>query len=655
MVGDPILGGHMATRADYLTRARWAIRTDGSPIGILLVAHGDACLCVAARLDASGAPWLAGSDLLPLDAFEATDEDLADMVAREPATAECMATFGLLDGTLWPMGLAVESLAGAVPGMDAVLRGSRSSDGSLGSFPVTQADAEGALAMGYAMARSDAGLLPMGPRPPSDDARAEVTPATGSVPRDVAMNDVARWCDQGRRIMAESIGFEAGAMWSPRLQAHLGIQGRTGEYRRQAAGLFPILAPMLAHDPTLSDLVDAGRPFAMQACSALDRWLAPRRGGGFTVAKLRRLCGVPIPGSVSKLVETLRLLSDLPSQTLDAMTHSGTWPSRAAGMAWRWAEAHGLDASVLMGIPDDLGTEGMEATLFGASDMGARFADTLLTALIDEGREPALAAGMAILFGGVGLGAVRTRVNRWHSRIDAFDRSLPHGRDMVTWPALFDPYERDGRRLICLTSPSELRAEGADGPDGNGMQGLAHCVGGYGLACYAGASHVVSVRAMHEGGWHRIATIDFEYLPGRGLLVRQMCGYGNRPPSFRAQGALADLCDGIVTGRVRIAREALERRDPSGFDDGVDRSDRANLAATLEAWRPFLPKTMAGIGLDALAAKVRDHASSAGAPNPQALSMRERWPGSGPKVGGRRDVRDLDVIRIQSLAPWRAG
>ncbi len=134
-----------------------------------------------------------------------------------------------------------------------------------------------------------------------------------------------------------------------------------------------------------------------------------------------------------------------------------------------------------------------------------------------------------------------------------------------------------------------------------------------------------------------------------------MCGYGNRPPSFRSQGALADLCDGIVTGRVRISREALERRDPAGFDDGVDRTDRQVLAATLEAWRPFLPKALASTDLDGMAAIARGHVPGPGRTERMAREMRERWPGPVPKLGGRDEVREFDVIRIQSLAPWRGA
>ncbi len=278
----------------HFVRAGWSSPRDGAALGVLLVAHGETCLCVAARLEGPGAEWLAGCDLIDPRAMGGRDTDLAAMVAMRPADAEAMATFGLLDGTLWPLGMAVESLSGKAHDIDAVVRGSKAAGASLGSFPVTPPDAEGALAMGYAMARPDAALVPMGPLPPSDDEVSR--PAAcgrGPMSRSEVMDVVAAWCAEGSRLVAASIGFAPGAMWSPRLQAHLGEPGRTGEFRRQAAALLPILAPMLAHDPGLSALVDAGRPYAAEACAALDRWLAPRRGGGFTPAKLRRLRGVP--------------------------------------------------------------------------------------------------------------------------------------------------------------------------------------------------------------------------------------------------------------------------------------------------------------------------------------------------------------------------
>ena len=384
---------------------------------------------------------------------------------------------------------------------------------------------------------------------------------------------------------------------------------RVRAWRLQAAALYPLLTGLLSSDPATAADIDAGRPFESSLAAAMDGYppehgtVRAGRDGRITVAKLRRLRYVAPPKGIlhgdwrHNMRGTMAIVRGLPLDLVPSGPEA--WApvlETGAGVRmYRWADRRGLPLSDLfggMGLPDHL-DYATEHLLPLASDMVERLTDTLTAPVVGtHDREGATAAAARLLCAGRGLKGILDASARWHYAMGPFERDLPPGDDRATWPALFEPWEGMGHRIVSLTKPSELRAEG------DPVTGLDHCVAGYARKCWSGRSSVLSIRRRDAGGeWRPVSTAEIRvhgspHGSQTAVSVMQHRGRSNAPPDDRAVAAFDALVGAIGLRQVSVDPEASKPRDPAGFDDGVDWASDDAVVRTARAWAPFLARRM---------------------------------------------------------------
>lgn len=259
------------------------------------------------------------------------------------------------------------------------------------------------------------------------------------------------------------------------------------------------------------------------------------------------------------------------------------------------------------------GAHRLDAGLVGDAVDAAR---AWLTGITGDGVSPE--AAMLLLAGpNGGLAALARAERAWHDDRRLSGRGDPFESD-EGWAVPFGTVDLGaGWSARALSTPAELRAEGASGIDGDGAEGLDHCVGGYAHACRGGSSLVLSLRRMTDGGIRRVSTVELVRgdgdwtIAGRRFQLGQHRSRRNAAPSAEAVDRLGILRTMLAEGRVAIGAEPFASR-PTVADDLPERHEArrraARQAATelLPTWRRILPAPYRGMEVEALVRAVAE-------------------------------------------------
>lgn len=602
MMRDGPSGG-MAVHAPRLV-LEVVVERDGSTAGLARLASTDACLAVGVRIAPDGASLRKLLGSFPPEAVDMSPGALLAAMRPVPATRGFLACLGVLNGS--PVRIVEEAVARVEPSWRMQMKVAFGTGPSGFGPPVP---------------------LPVGEveRPFSEavDVKARPVPlAAGTRPvqggsidldgkgRDHEMAGLAlAWTAAMAGFVRGPLPFLDARHWSPEVHAFYLAPGRIGEYRRQAGALYPFLSPLLPDMPGVVADIDGGRPFEATLTDYLGR--IADEAPALAEAGLRRMRGVTDEFPLAVLGKALAIAARFQVDRLPATPVDWRWlfVRQQALAVHLWERERGLSGMVpSLSTRHRVGTTYSRSTITEVDDMARRCAETLVGPALGLARgtrlDEARAAAAVLLFGGAGFQRAVDASARWHLNLVEFERRLPAGRDAVAWPALFEPFTRGGLTAVCLTRPSELRAEGWVGPDGDGVEGLAHCVGGYGPRCWEGTCSVVSVRAvLPDGAFRRISTAEITVRAGgRGLavFVNQHHGPGNGDANVAALEFVNDLATRLEDGEVRHDPAALEGRSPRDYDDGVDWEAPTSLAASLDAWRPYLPRALRDATVDGL-------------------------------------------------------
>ncbi len=427
---------------------------------------------------------------------------------------------------------------------------------------------------------------------------------------------------------ADLVGFLSRHAVDGPMLGHVAWPGDVGLRRRQALDLHPAFAPWIMRSPEVARAVDAGRPF--------EPLLAGRLvvGAGVVaidvpMAVTRRLR--TLPGVGTELRHLVGVAVRLPA---DALPRDDAGWDALGALAWT---VHALSCQFGLDVRTLLAPVGGDWVGFQAS-LGRRFGgeagltpewrmhylrhtvdhlvDTVVRPLavqagadpdaVDSSHKP-LAARM--LFGGLGLMGVFGAHERASKSATAIETAVPHDDGMREWPAPFpEQVMGDGLVVVPLTSELQLAQEGLDGPDPDGVPGLAHCVVTYAPLCLAGGSHVLSVRRRVGRAVERLATAHFE-VSDAGMTLTEVRGRANSEPADVAVRACIDVQARIAAGTLALAPEARARVSTDLAEAfGRERSlrydpwDEAKLSLALDAWRHHLVPTYAGMTLAELRA-----------------------------------------------------
>jgi hypothetical protein len=385
--------------------------------------------------------------------------------------------------------------------------------------------------------------------------------------------------------------------------------------RRDFLVTWPFFSDLLLA-PSIRAVVDAGEPTVPAIAGHL----------GITPAVARRFVGVPgwpFRWSNRRLHErgnTRALLAAIGHDRLPPAGNAEEWTAFLTlvgglrGMAMRagiWGADPETEAALLLGTPGRTwngrclavhGSRGGQ-DLMSVGDVVRSLAG-FLSALAGGGRAVAFEAAMAVLAEHGSLVRLAGASARWHD-----ERRLVIGvgglSDKARWPVPFDPVDLgDGWTVHALDGVAALRAEGAAEEDDGGMAGLAHCVGGYGAACMAGESIVLSIRHDAGSGPSRDSTAELVPGPGawriagRPYRLSQHRGRLNGAPSPEAERRLSKLSYLLVGGKVGVREEALDGRAPETVVGDL----RAEALALLPAWRRVLPAPYSALDADGLLA-----------------------------------------------------
>ncbi len=238
----------------------------------------------------------------------------------------------------------------------------------------------------------------------------------------------------------------------------------------------------------------------------------------------------------------------------------------------------------------------------------------------DDARDGGDDMAMAVLGSGRGMARILDLSARWHAAdagISARLAALPgRGGLRLGWPTAYPDLSLDGLEATELTDEAALADEGRAGPDAAGMEGLAHCVGGYATRCRRGTSRIVAIRAVDADG-RRIRLSTAELVLGRdGIQARQHLGTANLRPPPEAEAFLARYLD-LVDSRgpaMDVGNLApLPDTDPrlaAGYDFGMP----GNWEEARDAWAPLLPRPARALAAAALATAVSAFAAANAGP-----------------------------------------
>ena len=618
-------GKRFSLACELTSEGAWPRRT------LLRLALGPGCLAVVLRQAGPDAPWEEGLARFPADALGLPASALVRAIERaaltpggkgfSPAGRGTTGALGLLDPRGRCLDKAIEVLLFGHGRSVAVERGSYRSEGYRQSAVVArQAEAApvlSALGLDGSEKRVDLFGIAAGRRIPGPEAEpdggegpAQVRTFPLDVPRTALRAVLAPWQEALRPLLLpETIAFLDPRAWSADTAAWFLAPGRVGLYRRQAGALYPFLAPAIAGTPEVAGRVDAGRPFEEALARTVAGWLVPEEAQALTPARLRWLRGLSHEIACRDLAHLLSIVARLPLDKLPADPIG--WSALLKGNHLFRLDNWGIVLGLALGdlVPADPLPQLVDADrLSWIDDMSDRLDETLVGPLLGYEPDPESTPSPAalLLLEGRDIHALERATAHWHRRLPLFEAALPTPGAESAWPALFEPVDLGEIRALALTDPGQLRAEGGHGADPDGVGGLEHCVGGYASRCYAGESHIVSIRRRTETGWERLSTAEITVQArdsGAGDVivgVRQHRGLRNAEPPPEAEAAFGHLLDGIGRRRVPVNPAARVRRDPAGFRSGIDWGRPEAQAAAFAAWQPFLLPRYAALGVDGL-------------------------------------------------------
>jgi len=413
--------------------------------------------------------------------------------------------------------------------------------------------------------------------------------------------------------------------------------GERGERRRQAAASYPLLADVISANLSAKMAVDRSQPLA----DVLSGILGGMASGNVGKAVVKRIASSPALPEGCDLDTVVRFMTLVPA---DWIPHGeGEWnafchvahalledlgatdkdvPALIKGCGGKWTE---FCARIVKkaGMDEADVTWGVRRAMFSASEMLNCFSEVAVLPMAAHGGpsnsvpvtpEMMMAAArsaFSILASGRTAGELADLQRRWHQeRAGILDgtRLAQEGRAAAMrgsieeggWPGLSDPVQApNGLWLIPLTTPSALEAEGHEGNDADGVQGLRHCVGSYSSKAKKCDCHIVSVRRIDGEGRHtRITTVEFDALkPESNLLnVRQNMARGNGKAPPESVDAVKWYVSSAASGAIGLNRELIAAFLNKEIipDDGVERicgydwKDRDVLNASVGPWGPFV-------------------------------------------------------------------
>jgi hypothetical protein len=617
-------------------RAETWDRPDGARVHLLVVAARGATAVHAFVRDPSGASFRAGSEIFEAAGIDACGDALVGAMALFPVDRRDVARLRLVPPDTDRMVRDVAALADMLAN-NPLLRGSVRTRAPRGPTPLPPRHPSGLVDV---VEGSDIqGLHVLG-----HDARTALPAPAATTERTVTVLDPCtfppgRMGDENRAVVAEVVGPWHDALrasvlpaerpwmtpeaWTPESFAHYAVPGEAGKRRAQAAALHPGLSPVLAHVPALRALVDAGRPFeealALTLAGLCDRALPPEAA---RMRRLRTLARPPAATGPGGLAELVDVACGLPLDRipLDAAGWDRLLP-HVGVILLRVSRRNGLDlATLLRGLAPGFAVgdlmpprdgfakdpvDAFAAAAVGVDDMVANAVLDLVRPCIGARPDEAALAGRLLLGGRTMAGAVEAQA-AWHAWAQVLTRDESETRrPNLTWPALFQPYRHDSGVVVrCLTSSSELIAEGGTGADADGIRGLSHCVRTYDRSCVTGAMHVASVR-VEERETTRISTVEIrvEDIEDRRLRASQHRAAHNAIPPLLAEAAVQALFRDVAEGLHPIDPVAARpRAEPPRREGAFD------AAATFEEWRPLMTRTAARAGLPALMALAAERA-----------------------------------------------
>lgn len=606
----PPAAGEVAGPTLTLRTERWT-RADGDETFLVAIAFGSCCAVYGMRVDAADGRlwWICG--LFHEGAILSFRDALAEAACQGRAGRDEVAAMRLFDGMDWVDGAFPDRLRQAAHTLAE--RAGHRREVAYGARPRTVhalAEAPGPLAW-----------ILWGERRDPPDAWQDGFPrleidlgSHGDVLNEHATIEAFdRFLGDWHAALSERArpaGLPPGG-WARFSYDLMEVDRRRRVRRAQAFALQPLLVAEIAGSDGLLALIDAGAPFE----DALARLVLGDdfgdRDGRARIRRLRSFPRVPDPGSREPIC-MVQAAKRLPLERLP--TDAAGWEryDQACQQVVEFAVGYGLDLSALMaGLPRDWGIRELTGMQGGDRDVQDRarrhvldiddvvekFRQTVLDPARRLGVDPdpegrgmmPTAAGM--LYAGRTMRKVLQLSWEWHGGLPRLNEALPasRGRADRAWRPLFAPIAGEGGIVLrCLTDEGALRDEGRTGSDGDGIGGLAHCVGGYGDRCVGGATHVVSVSVGADGSRRRLSTAQIDWADGQATLVQHR-GPRNDAPPPEAVRAVAGLLDSLRGGVVPLwpeGREPVPARAP-------EQDAPYDLAAAVAAWRPYL--TAAGL------------------------------------------------------------
>ncbi len=488
-----------------------------------------------------------------------------------------------------------------------------------------------------------------------------VPPGVEAVTADVLARSIARARTFLRTLDERAIALVTDDATGPLTNGHPDIWGAidptcgTGAPLARAISSYPYIQRALTNawiaDPTgFVARVDADMPglAAHAAMAEVPGWTlrGVRLMGEAWMERLsvddRRLETSATHSETDPTLQAVKLISGLPRNWMptDGATATAAW---TAMPAVRWAcamSANGTEAATLLDARgrwpeyvDRLGSACGRVSpidaIDGLDDMATAFADQVArpaTALVDGDDKVAANAWIpvdnspgALLWSGLTLPRILSLSATWHAdlhRIDAVRQRHGGAALDASWaPGL--PYHREGDlEAVVLADTGALVDEGREGRDADGMEGLAHCVGGYSRRCATGASRIVSIRRIHpDGSRVRLSTAEFTHDPACGFTLHQHLGHANASPGPEAGRLVEGYVRLLGTGRLQADASVMRAVDPETFEEqefgafGYDHRAPGAWEDVRDAWAPFMPRTARGMSPQDLVATLRGQAT----------------------------------------------
>jgi len=176
----------------------------------------------------------------------------------------------------------------------------------------------------------------------------------------------------------------------------------------------------------------------------------------------------------------------------------------------------------------------------------------------------------------------------------------------MRWPVPFDTVDLgDGWTAVALADGLALRDEGRRGTDRGGMEGLAHCVGGYTPACQTGRSLVISLRHGSGVTARRVSTLELSpqtdgeiKISTRHYRLKQHRAYRNKAAPPEAEARLETLFAMLARNEIPVREEALDERK----EIETRAMNREEALELMPAWQRVLPEKVADLDADGLRA-----------------------------------------------------